>query len=71
MTSTPSDTSVATSVKTRSPSKPRPQYPVGVVDPEILSLLKVEGTPAGFGPLAFLETTNGLAAFIEKALMPH
>jgi hypothetical protein len=58
MASTPSDTSVATSVKTRSLLKPRSQYSVEVVDPEILPLLKVEGTPAGFGPLAFLETTN-------------
>jgi hypothetical protein len=69
MASTPSDTSVATSVKTRIPLKPRPQYSVEVVDLEILLLLKVEGTPAGFWPLAFVETTNTLGTFIEKA--PH
>ena len=56
MASTSSDTSVATSVKTRSLLKLRPQYSVEVVDQEILPFMKAEGTPAGLELLAFLET---------------
>jgi hypothetical protein len=39
---------------------------VEVVDPETLPFLKVEGTPAGFEPLAFLEIEKTLGMFIQR-----